>query len=52
MTAMDYRERVAIRLERVTKRYETVTALNELTFDVRSGEMFGLIGPDGAGHHP
>jgi len=49
MTAMDYRERVAIRLERVTKRYETVTALNELTFDVRSGEMFGLIGPDGAG---
>ncbi|PYR91827.1 MAG: multidrug ABC transporter ATP-binding protein [Acidobacteria bacterium] len=46
---MDYRERVAIRLERVTKRYETVTALNELTFDVRSGEMFGLIGPDGAG---
>src|SRR3954447_1236483 len=39
----------AIRLERVTKRYGAVTALNELTLDVGRGEMFGLIGPDGAG---
>src|SRR3954447_16438272 len=38
-----------IRLERVTKRYGAVTALNELTLDVGRGEMFGLIGPDGAG---
>jgi len=33
----------------VTRRYGAVTALNGLTFDVRPGEMFGLIGPDGAG---
>ena len=33
----------------VTKRYGAVTALDRLTFDVRPGEMFGLIGPDGAG---
>src|SRR3954471_848549 len=39
----------AIRLERVTKRYGAVTALNNLTRDVGRGEMFGLIGPDGAG---
>ena len=39
----------AIVLDRVTKRYETVTALHELTLEVRRGEMFGLIGPDGAG---
>ena len=26
-----------------------MTALNGLSFDVRQGEMFGLIGPDGAG---
>src|SRR3954453_3714236 len=39
----------AIRLERVTKRYRAVTSLNELTLDVGRGEMFGLIGPDGAG---
>lgn len=38
-----------IRLDRVTRRYGAVTAIRELSFDVRSGEMFGLIGPDGAG---
>src|SRR3982751_1470878 len=41
--------RDAIRLDGVTKRYGAVTALNALTFDVGRGEMFGLIGPDGAG---
>jgi ABC-2 type transport system ATP-binding protein len=39
----------AIACAGVTKRYGSVTALNGLTFDVRAGEMFGLIGPDGAG---
>ena len=33
----------------VTRRYGTVTAVESLTLDVRGGEMFGLIGPDGAG---
>jgi ABC-2 type transport system ATP-binding protein len=40
---------VAIRLDGVTKRYGTVTALSNLTLTVGRGEMFGLIGPDGAG---
>jgi ABC-2 type transport system ATP-binding protein len=39
----------AIRFDGVTRRYGAVTALAALTFDVRAGEMFGLIGPDGAG---
>jgi ABC-2 type transport system ATP-binding protein len=39
----------AIRFDRVTKRYRTVTALESLSLDVDGGEMFGLIGPDGAG---
>jgi drug efflux transport system ATP-binding protein len=39
----------AVRFDRVAKRYGSVTALHEVTFDVRRGEMFGLIGPDGAG---
>jgi ABC-2 type transport system ATP-binding protein len=39
----------AIGFEAVTRRYGTVTAIEKLTFDVRAGEMFGLIGPDGAG---
>jgi drug efflux transport system ATP-binding protein len=39
----------AIRFDNVTRRYGTVTAIDALSFDVRAGEMFGLIGPDGAG---
>jgi drug efflux transport system ATP-binding protein len=39
----------AIRFDQVTRRYGAVTAIDGLSFDVRGGEMFGLIGPDGAG---
>jgi ABC-2 type transport system ATP-binding protein len=39
----------ALSFDRVTKRYGTLTAVDALTFEVRPGEMFGLIGPDGAG---
>lgn len=39
----------ALELTGVVKRYGAVEALSDLTFDVRRGEMFGLIGPDGAG---
>jgi ABC-2 type transport system ATP-binding protein len=39
----------ALSLDRVTKRYGALTAVSELSFDVQPGEMFGLIGPDGAG---
>lgn len=28
---------------------ETVTALHDVSFEVKQGELFGLIGPDGAG---
>jgi ABC-2 type transport system ATP-binding protein len=39
----------AIHLDRVTKRYGAVPALTDLSFEVPAGQMFGLIGPDGAG---
>jgi ABC-2 type transport system ATP-binding protein len=39
----------AIAFSGVTRRYGSVTALDGLTFSVAAGEMFGLIGPDGAG---
>lgn len=39
----------AISFDGVTKRFAGTTALDELTLEVRPGEMFGLIGPDGAG---
>lgn len=39
----------AISLVDVVKRYGATEALSRLSLDVRQGEMFGLIGPDGAG---
>lgn len=39
-----------IRIESVSKRYgEGVQALDDVSLDVEPGELFGLIGPDGAG---
>ena len=39
----------SIALDRVTKKFGGTTALRELSLSVAPGEMFGLIGPDGAG---
>lgn len=39
----------AIKAEKLTKRFEGLTALDDLTFEVAEGEVFGLVGPDGAG---
>jgi ABC-2 type transport system ATP-binding protein len=39
----------AVRAANVAKRYGTVEALRDVTFEVRPGELFGLVGPDGAG---
>ena len=41
--------RNAIEIHALTKRYGTLTALDEVSFEVGRGELFGLIGPDGAG---
>jgi ABC-2 type transport system ATP-binding protein len=39
----------AVELIGVEKRYGTTEALRGLTVEIAEGEMFGLIGPDGAG---
>ena len=39
----------AIAVEGLTKRYGAVEAVRGIGFEVRDGEIFGLIGPDGAG---
>lgn len=39
----------AIEISGITKRYGRLTALDNVSLSVERGEMFGLIGPDGAG---
>ena len=38
-----------IQLRGLTKRFETIEAVSDLSFDIAEGELFGLVGPDGAG---
>ena len=38
-----------IATQRLGRSFGDVCAVEELTFDVRPGEMFGIVGPDGAG---
>jgi ABC-type multidrug transport system ATPase subunit len=40
---------MSISVKNISKKYTTVQALQNITFEVREGELFGLIGPDGAG---
>src|SRR6266571_4191817 len=39
----------AVRLEAVTKRFNTLTAVEKLSFSIPEGKVFGLLGPNGAG---
>ena len=39
----------AVHVAQLTKRYGEVEAVRGIDFEVRPGEIFGLIGPDGAG---
>jgi len=39
----------AVSVSGLGKRFGDVVALENISFDVRRGELFGLIGPDGAG---
>lgn len=38
-----------IQVDDLSKKYDDIEAVNRVSFDVLEGEIFGLIGPDGAG---
>jgi len=38
-----------IRLERVTKRFGPIVAVNDVSFTIRGGEFFSMLGPSGCG---
>jgi ABC-2 type transport system ATP-binding protein len=39
----------AIKVERLTKRYGELLAVDDISFHVRTGEVFAFLGPNGAG---
>ena len=40
---------MSIKIKNISKSYKKVKALENISFEVKAGELFGLIGPDGAG---
>jgi ABC-type multidrug transport system ATPase subunit len=40
---------ISVSAQNIRKKYGTVEALRGISFDVSKGEIFGIIGPDGAG---
>jgi ABC-2 type transport system ATP-binding protein len=39
----------AVQIAGLTRRFKDTLAVDGLSFSIRSGELFGLVGPDGAG---
>jgi ABC-2 type transport system ATP-binding protein len=40
---------LSIHVQNLSKSYNKISAVDSISFDVKEGELFGLIGPDGAG---
>jgi ABC-2 type transport system ATP-binding protein len=40
---------MSISVKNISKSFKEVNAVNDVSFEVKEGELFGLIGPDGAG---
>ena len=49
MPATNSNDRAMIRMVDLTRRFGALTAVDRLNLEVSRGEIFGLVGPDGAG---
>lgn len=39
----------AVRIERLTKKYGQITAIEDMSIEIEANQIFGFLGPDGAG---
>ncbi len=42
-------DKVSLKVRGISKKFGSLTAVDDLSFDVRKGEVFGFLGPNGAG---
>jgi ABC-2 type transport system ATP-binding protein len=40
---------IAVKVDNLTKTYGELVAVNSVSFDIKKGEIFGLLGPNGSG---
>lgn len=45
----DMKEEVMIKVENLTKKFKEITAVNNISFEVKKGDIFAFLGPNGAG---
>ncbi len=49
MAAAEESERTLVRFQGISKRFGTISAVENLTLDIRANEFFALLGPSGCG---
>ena len=42
-------KRSIIKIDKLKKEFDGIVALNEISFEVEKGQIFGLLGPSGSG---